>query len=128
MPLFIDKECKYLIYSIGGLYYDLKKSINDFLPNIEARNRIIYGDNHTPKKISWGYNNRTVAINIKTLKNKYIIEHRVPSNNCNIFQITKIIINSIASGIKNKINPPQPIYGNAFDEQYKLENIIKPLL
>jgi glutamine synthetase len=74
-----------------------------------------------PINVSFGNNNRTVAVRIPDLSPKRL-EYRLanPLTNCYIAIFT--IFNSILLGLKfpDKINNISKIYGNAFDQQYQL--------
>ena len=76
----------------------------------------------SPTHVSYGNNNRTTAIRIPTSK-PLRIEHRICSNNCDPYIALFIILKSSIIGINNKYQHYQQIFGNAFDEQYKLEQL-----
>ena len=69
-------------------------------------------------------NNRTTALRIPgssgnpSLKR---IEHRVSSSKANPYLALSAILLGTYFGIKNKLTPIDPIWGNAFDPQYKLD-------
>lgn len=125
-------------FAIGGLIKHMKESMYLFCPTQECYKRItLYGKRqeteciHYPINISWGINNRTTAIRLP-IKGKHAfedlhIEHRVPSVKCNISQTIVSILYSVVDGIENQIQPPEPIYGNAHDEQYELEPLTKTI-
>lgn len=114
----------YLNYTIGGLLETLPASMPYFSPT-KASYKRFEKNMHTPNTISWGGNNRTVAIRIPTSTNdteNMRLEHRVPSNDANPYAVIACIITSLHFGIKNKITPKcEKTYGNAFDSQYQLE-------
>ncbi|WFW29610.1 MAG: glutamine synthetase [Wolbachia endosymbiont of Menacanthus eurysternus] len=120
-----QKYSKHLIYSIGGLCAMMRKYMSFFAPNKNSYLRFKYPDIHTPTTISWGVNNRTTAIRVLNSENKCRLEHRVPGADCNLEKVLKVIIKSIVFGIKNKVIPPNRIYGIASDLQYKMESLIK---
>lgn len=74
-----------------------------------------------PINVSFGNNNRTVALRIPDLFPKRL-EYRLanPLTNCYIAIFT--IFNSIFLGLKfpDQVNNLEKIYGNAFDQQYSL--------
>jgi glutamine synthetase len=82
-----------------------------------------------PTHICFGGNNRTVAIRIPD-KNPLRLEHRVPSNNINIYDGVYAILSSIYYGLKNpeNISLHSKIYGNAWHEQYDLNPFPKTLI
>ena len=78
----------------------------------------------SPINISWGYDNRTTAIRIPKSENENRrIEFRVPPANINPDIVILKVLEAIKYGIENRLNPPEPIYGNAFDKQYQLKRL-----
>ncbi|MDG7056409.1 MAG: glutamine synthetase [Wolbachia endosymbiont of Meromenopon meropis] len=118
-----QKFSNYLIYSIGGLCAMMKKHMLFFAPNDDSYLRFQYPDIHTPTTVSWGINNRTAAIRILNT-NKCRLEQRVPGADCNLKKVLAAITEGMAYGIKNKILPPNMVYGVASDPQYKMESLI----
>ena len=82
-----------------------------------------------PTHICFGGNNRTVAIRIPD-KYPLRLEHRVPSNNINIYDAIYSILYSIYYGLKNpkNISLHSKIHGNAWHEQYDLKPFPKTLV
>ena len=74
----------------------------------------------SPCKICWGGNNRSAAIRIP-LDQKFNrrLEHRVACADACPFEVINAILLGILKGIKEKIAPPEKLYGNAFLEQYE---------
>jgi len=113
-----------LLYGIGGLLKTLKQNLKHFAPTDDALKRYT-GGIHNPSKICWGYNNRTAAIRIPDSQSGgRRIEFRVPSSNCNLSDSVKAMLEGIMLGIKNKIDPGEKLYGNAFLEQYNFKKIL----
>ncbi|QXK92643.1 glutamine synthetase [Neoehrlichia mikurensis] len=100
-----------LSYCIGGLCSSIKKHMIFFAPNEDSYLRYIYADIDTPTTISWGGNNRSVAIRLPTITNnssRCRIEHRVPGADCNYQHAIVSVLQA---------------YGIASDPQYKLEKL-----
>ena len=115
-----------LEYIIGGLMEYTKNYIYIFAPHKIDQNRYKFDnksihDIHSPKTLSWGYNNRSTAFRVvKSSKNGIErIENRLPSSNASISDSIYATLDSIYQGICNKILPPNPTYGIASDSQYK---------
>jgi glutamine synthetase len=118
-----EQESIYLLHAIGGLCKDMKNSMHIFAPNENDYLRY-HGDNFSPSTISWGGNNRTTAIRVPTTCSvNRRIEHRVPSANAHPYKVIIQIVKSVVRGIKDKITPPEKIYGNANNTQYLLEKL-----
>ena len=74
-----------------------------------------------PTHVSYGNNNRTVAIRMPDLLPKRL-EHRLPSPSADPYLVMFTILKSILLGLQfpEQVNELPKIYGNAFDRQYKL--------
>lgn len=120
----------------GNLFDDLKykdlvasslcdSMANDFLAFAPTRNCYLrYDKNYmAPTKICYGNNNRSVAIRTPDATPKRL-EHRVSSSSADLYLVLYCILNSVYKGLSSKdyICDYPKIYGNAFDEQYKLKN------
>jgi glutamine synthetase len=127
-----DEESDILLNSIGGLceimgesmifFSPTKKSFNRFKRNYENE---YFPFDFSPTNISWGGNNRTVAIRIPTsttIPQSRHIEHRVPCADANPALVLIAIIAGINYGLKNNIQPKtKKYYGNAFEASDTLE-------
>lgn len=111
-----------LLYAIGGLLELMEESMPYFAPNESSYLRY-QGDKEAPSTISWGGNNRTVAIRIPDLTHKTPhphLEHRVAGMDANPYHVIGCISLGVLHGLTNRIIPSAPrIYGNAFDPQYQ---------
>ncbi|MCC8369111.1 MAG: glutamine synthetase [Rickettsia endosymbiont of Oxypoda opaca] len=98
-----------------------------FMPNEEDYLRI---DKNfmAPTNISFGGNNRTVALRIPDSYPKRL-EHRLASPTTDSYIAIFTILKSILLGFQypENINDITKIYGNAFDEQYNLISLPKSL-
>ncbi len=112
-----------LKYALGGLLLWLPDTMPIFAPNEESYARFVVGSN-APLTISWGVNNRTVAIRLPdSAHDNKRIEHRVAGADADIAQVMKSIISAIHYGLKNKIIPTEQIYGDAGLEIYHLPKL-----
>lgn len=114
-----DKERDILLYSIGGLCATMEENMLLFAPYEEAYLRYQQNTLESPRKICWGGNNRSAAIRIP-IDQKYNrrLEHRVSCADAEAVEVVIAILYGVLKGIKEKISPPEKIYGNAFLEQY----------
>ena len=82
-----EDESIFLKYSIAGLLEMLPASLKHFISsNKDLKRYSNQYDKYSPKTISWGGNNRTVAIRLPSTTlnpESRRIEHRVPSANSN---------------------------------------------
>ncbi|OZG31428.1 type I glutamate--ammonia ligase [Rickettsia endosymbiont of Culicoides newsteadi] len=81
-----------------------------------------------PTNVSFGNNNRTVAVRIPDSFPRRL-EHRIASPLTDPYLAIFTILNSILLGLEfpDKINNISKIYGNAFDQQYNLVPLPKSL-
>ena len=117
-------------FAIGGLLQTLSDFMIFFAPTSDSYKRYMNRSMTAPNTISWGYNNRTTALRIiKDCQNVSRIEHRVAGSDADPLEVITAIICGAYTGLSNKVIPIPPIYGLAFESQYKLTllptNLIK---
>jgi glutamine synthetase len=128
-----EEESLMMRYAIGGLLTALPSSVAAFVPTEDSRKRIRHGGAEVPTMVSWGGNNRSVALRIPEstgIPEMRHIEHRVPGMDADPYEVFCAILDGIREGIVGKIVPPCPkIWGNADDAQYtKAPYHLKPIL
>lgn len=112
-----------LLQVMGGLLATMQKNLAVFSPNDTCRFEA-HGK-HSPTHLSWGPNNRSVALRLpdKPLHHKHI-EHRVSSADADIATCVEALLAGALKGLREKIDPGEPTYGNAWDAQYGLERLL----
>ena len=110
-----------LQFSIGGMLAWIADSMPVFAPSEASYTRFAKGSN-APTTVSWGANNRTVAIRLPDkAHNKKHIEHRVAGADAAPARVAAVILAAVHDGLKEQIMPSCPqIYGDASLEQYNL--------
>ena len=89
-------------------------------PHLNSYRRIV-SETHAPNIISWGYENRTVALRVPGGENKSKrIEHRVAGSDVNPYLLLSAIILGIEKGINEKILPSSPEDGNAYNSENQI--------
>lgn len=81
-----------------------------------------------PVNLSFGGDNRSCAIRVcKSTKspNSKRLEYRIASSEADIYLALSAILNALSFGLSEKKNNYSIIYGNAFDDVYQLEKILK---
>ena len=116
-----DGDNDFVLWAIGGMLQKMPEDINIFVPTTESRLRIEPWLN-APTKICWGRNNRSTAIRIPDGKPKRI-EHRVSGADADAKKVLKAVTDAAIYGIENKIQPDEPVFGNAWEDKYE-----RPLL
>lgn len=120
--LFIRKnnqDAEILLHSIGGLCFTMLPNMLFFAPYSQAYQRYKEHSLQSPSKVCWGPNNRSAAIRIpRDNKIDRRLEHRVAASDSLAIEVINAILFGVIKGIKEKIEPPEKVYGNAFQEQY----------
>ncbi len=107
-----------LIYALGGLLLWMPDTMPIFAPSAASYARFGTGSN-APQTVSWGANNRTVALRLpdSAYDNKRI-EHRVSGADADVWQVVYIILCAIHYGLLTKVKPDGQVYGDASLEMY----------
>jgi glutamine synthetase len=106
-----------LRYAIAGCLELLPASMLLFAPSFNAYRRFQPG-NHAPTESAWGYDNRTTAIRIpESPSAARRIEHRVAGADANPYLVLAAVLAGIWHGIEKTLSPPNPIEGNAWDQE-----------
>ena len=106
-----------LRYVVAGCLELLPASMLLFAPSFNAYRRFQPG-NHAPTESAWGYDNRTTAIRIpESPSAARRIEHRVAGADANPYLVLAAVLSGIWHGIENTLSPPNPIEGNAWDQE-----------
>ncbi|WP_415156495.1 glutamine synthetase family protein [Maritalea sp.] len=102
--------------AIAGLLASMEESTLIFAPHYNSYRR--FAENtHAPTGISWGYENRTAAIRIPGGPHQARrIEHRVAGGDTNPYLVLAAVLGGALHGIKNKLSPMPPVFGNAFEQ------------
>jgi glutamine synthetase len=117
-----------LLNAIGGLLALLNPCMPIFAPTQESYKRFAKNSN-APTTISWGTNNRTVAIRLPTkpMHHKHL-EHRVAGSDADVAKVIAAILAGIHYGLTHQCDPGEPIYGDASLPQYNQLLIANNLL
>lgn len=129
------RENELLYYAVGGLLETLPAAMRYLAPKEICYSRYQQAEGtkyiDTPTTISWGGNNRTVAIRLpeSTLQeHTRRIEHRVPSVEASVSMVIFVLLCGIKYGITGKVLPDSPkIYGYAFEPQHGLRKLPQSL-
>lgn len=75
------------------------------------------GSNKAPCCIAWGHENRSTFIRLPAITNADAsrIEIRSPDCECNVYLVFTLLIHAALDGIKNNLEPPEPVRENLFD-------------
>ncbi len=116
-----DSYSETLLCALGGLLLAMKESMPLFAATRKAYARFVPGYN-VPVTVSWGANNRTVAIRLPTkpAENKHL-EHRVAGADADPMLVMAAILAGIHHGILHRVSPGEQIFGDASLPIYALE-------
>ena len=75
------------------------------------------GSCKAPCYIAWGHENRSTFIRVPAITNDDAsrIEIRTPDCACNVYLVFTLLIHAALDGIKNNLEPPEPVAENLFD-------------
>ena len=102
--------------AVAGCLAAMPASTLVFAPHANSYRRLIPGQ-HAPTSVCWGYDNRTVACRIPAGPGPARrIEHRVAGGDINPYLSFSAILGAALIGMENKMEAPEPISGNAYDQ------------
>jgi glutamine synthetase len=105
-----------LLNAIGGLQASMFESMAIFAPNPNSYRRF-QNKAYAPMSPNWGLNNRTVALRIPAGSPQAArIEHRVSGADANPYLVLACVLAGMHYGIKNKLDPGDPIVGNGYEQ------------
>ena len=117
------QESSFLLHVVAGLLKTLPEAMYFLAPNETDYARYIPSIT-TPSNISWGNNNRSVAIRIPGKESgTRRLEHRVAAADANPLAVCAVILAGGLYGLEKKLLPPEKIYGNAYLPQYELVSL-----
>lgn len=101
-----------LRWSMGGLLATLPSALPLFFPDEASYVRLADVD-HVPKIAGWGVNNRFCALRIPMNEDPYDkrIEHRVPGADADTTFCILAMLEGVAIGLENKLEPPVQEFG-----------------
>ncbi|MFV0384754.1 glutamine synthetase family protein [Paracoccus sp. (in: a-proteobacteria)] len=112
-----DEGSDALRHAVAGCLRAMPGSTLLFAPHENSFDRLV-PNAHAPTGIGWAYENRTAAIRIPSSAPKARrIEHRVAGGDVNPYLTVAAILGAALNGIEDRIEPPEPFRGNAYDQK-----------
>ncbi|MBT5434849.1 MAG: glutamine synthetase [Rhodospirillaceae bacterium] len=103
-------------HAIGGLASTMAEAMPIWAPNANSFRRIT-PTGWVPLAPTWGYNNRTVSLRVPGgPKEARRIEHRPAGADANPYLVLAAVLAGIHHGLVNKVDPGEPIEGNAAEQ------------
>jgi len=112
------EQNSYMRWAMGGLI-DMADAVQALLcPSINSFRRLD-PNAFAPTSKSWGYDNRTLALRIPSSSaDATRIEHRMSGADANPYLAVTAVLAGTAEGLINKIEPPDPVEGNAYKQDH----------
>jgi glutamine synthetase len=124
--LFYDEKAPYRMsavqrYALGGLRRYLPEFIALVAPTVNSYTRLVKGA-WAPTAFTWGVENRTTAIRlIPGSPKSQRLECRVSGADANPYLAAAAIIGAGLLGVIEKLEPGEPVTGNAYDVADRME-------
>ncbi len=102
--------------AIAGCLAAVPDSALIFAPHGNSYDRLV-PDSHAPTGVCWAYENRTASIRVPGGAHEARrIEHRMAGGDVNPYLYIAVVLGAALIGIEDKMTPPAPITGNAYDQ------------
>ncbi|MDA8482863.1 glutamine synthetase family protein [Pseudomonas resinovorans] len=106
--------------SVGGMLESLLDSLLLFCPNANSYRRF-QANSYAPLAPTWGVDNRTVSLRVPGgPANTRHIEHRICGADANPYLAAAAILAGIHRGIREEIDPGNPVEGNGYAQANEL--------
>ncbi len=106
--------------SVGGMLKSLLDSLLLFCPNANSYRRF-QANSYAPLAPTWGVDNRTVSLRVPGgPANSRHIEHRICGADANPYLAAAAILAGIHRGIREDIDPGNPVEGNGYAQAKEL--------
>jgi glutamine synthetase len=107
-----EEMSEMLAFSLGGLLATLPHFLPIWCPNDSEFTRFLDND-HVPRTLSWGVNNRYCALRIPMIQDPYSkrIEHRMSHAHADADAVIAAILAGVFIGLEYRIAPPDQEYG-----------------
>lgn len=108
----------FMRWAMGGLLA-MADGVQALLcPSINSYRRLS-PDAFAPISKTWGYDNRTLALRIPSGSVEATrVEHRFSGADANPYLAVAAVLAGVTEGLLNKIEPPPPVSGNAYDQEH----------
>lgn len=104
-----------LRHAAAGLLATMKDTLLFFVPSFNGYRRLVPAS-YAPTGISWGYDNRSVAVRVPNgPPAARRLEHRIAGAEAHPHLVMAGILAGMLEGIEREMEPPPPLSGNAFE-------------
>ena len=116
---FYDENAEYKLsdtakYAIGGLLKHIKSITAILNPTVNSYKRLVPGY-EAPVYLAWSLANRSALLRVPAKRGVATrVELRSPDPSCNPYLAFATILEACLDGIRNKIEPPEPVDSNIY--------------
>ena len=104
-----------LRHAVAGLLETMPEATLLFVSSFNGFRRLMPGS-YAPMSLTWGYDNRSVAVRIPNGKPAATrIEHRIAGADANPYLVLAAILAAMDEGMARQLPAPAPVVGNAYD-------------
>ena len=104
-----------LRHAVGGLLGTMPDAALMFMSSYNGFRRLMPGS-YAPMSLTWGYDNRSVAVRIPNGKPAATrVEHRIAGADANPYLVLAAILAGLDEGLASRASAPDPVVGNAYD-------------
>lgn len=105
-----------LYHAVQGLLSTMVEAQIGFVSTFNGFRRMQPGS-YAPASLSWGENNRSVAIRLPEAEPPARrLEHRLAGGDANPYLVTALVLAGMLKGMDEAIDPPEPVATNAYTD------------
>ncbi|MBS7541535.1 glutamine synthetase family protein [Ancylobacter oerskovii] len=109
-----------LRHAAAGMLSTMAETALFYVPGFNGYRRLVPGS-YAPTGISWGYDNRSVAVRVPNGPPKARrLEHRIAGADAHPHLVLAGILGGMLEGIERKLEPPAPLVGDAYSTEAPL--------
>ena len=102
-------------HAAEGLLETMRDSLLLFIPGFNGYRRLQAGS-YAPKRIAWGWNNRSVAVRVPASDDKALrLEHRLSGADANPYLVAAGVLGGMLEGLEAGRKAPPPVEGSAYE-------------
>ncbi len=106
-----------LRHGAAGLLATMADTALLYVPSYNGFRRLVPGS-YAPTSVSWGYDNRAVAVRVPNGPAKARrLEHRIAGADAHPHLVLAAILAGMLEGIEKEMEPPPPLTGNAYEQE-----------
>ena len=112
----VDGMSDLMRHYVAGVVLHLRELLAIYAPTINSYTRLVKGA-WAPTAATWGVENRTCALRVIRGEKGQRMEFRIGSADANPYLVAAATIGAGLKGIRDKLELPAPLVGNAYEQQ-----------